>query len=164
MRYYVVGFMGSGKSYLSKLWAAKHNLSFYDLDELIEKKENNTIKNIFEEKGEQYFRAAESKVLQETIALQNTIIACGGGTACYNDNMQWMNHNGTTIFLDAPIQYLYNNIIKEKDKRPILANIPEAEVETFMQNKLDERLHYYASSAIILQHEDLNENGFLKVL
>jgi shikimate kinase len=164
MRYYLVGFMGSGKSYLGKLWAAKHHLSFYDLDTIIEEKENDTITNIFEQKGEQCFRAVESKTLQETITLQNTIIACGGGTACYNNNMQWMNENGTTIFLNANIENLYKNILQEKNKRPLLANITEADLEYFIQNKLDERLHYYALSKVILQQEDLNENGFLKIL
>jgi shikimate kinase len=156
--------MGSGKSYLGKLWASKNNLSFYDLDELIEQEENSSITNIFEQKGEQYFRALESKALQNTSILQNAIIACGGGTACFNDNMQWMNENGTTIFLNLSVQGLVNNVIVEKNKRPLLKNIPNTELEYFIQNKLEERLHYYASSEIILQQEDLNENGFIKVL
>jgi shikimate kinase len=164
MRYYLVGFMGSGKSYLGKLWAAKHHLSFYDLDTIIEEKENDTITNIFEQNGEQYFRAVESKTLQETINLQNTIIACGGGTACYNNNMQWMNENGTTIFLNANLENLYKNILQEKNKRPLLANITDAELEQFIQNKLDERLHYFALSKVILQQDDLNEGGFLKTI
>jgi shikimate kinase len=160
MRFYLVGFMGSGKSYLGKLWAAQQHLSFYDLDTLIEEKENDTITNIFEQKGEQYFRTVESKTLQETTSLQNTIIACGGGTPCFNDNMNWMNENGTTIFLNAKIGNLYKNILQEKNKRPLLANITDDELKYFIQNKLDKRLHYYASSKIILQQENLNEAGF----
>jgi shikimate kinase len=164
MRFYLVGFMGSGKSYLGKLWAAQQHLSFYDLDTLIEEKENDSIINIFEQKGEQYFRTVESKTLHETIALQNVIIACGGGTPCFNDNMNWMNAHGTTIFLHASIENLYKNILQEKLKRPLLANITDEALEHFIQNKLDERLHYYASSKIIIPQEDLNETGFKKVL
>ena len=164
MRYYLVGFMGSGKSYLGKLWAALHHLSFYDLDTLIEQKENSSIANIFEQKGEQYFRALESKILKKTETLENAIISCGGGTACFNNNMQWMKNNGTTIFLHASIENLLKNIVQEKLKRPLLANITEDNLEKFIQNKLDERLHYYAASNIILQQTDLNENGFIKVL
>ncbi len=164
MRFYLVGFMGSGKSYLGKLWATKYHLSFYDLDELIEQEENNSINNIFEQKSEQYFRTLESKALYKTTSLQNVIIACGGGTACFNDNMQWMNNNGTTVFLNATTANLFTNILKEKNKRPLLSNITVDALENYIQHKLDERLHFYASSKIILQEGDLNENGFLKIL
>jgi shikimate kinase len=74
--------------------------------------------------------------------------------------MQWMNAHGTTIFLHASMENLYKNILQEKNKRPLLANISDTELEYFIQNKLDERLHYYALSKIILQQKDLNEAGF----
>jgi shikimate kinase len=78
--------------------------------------------------------------------------------------MQWMNENGTTIFLNANLENLYKNILQEKNKRPLLANITDAELEQFIQNKLDERLHYFALSKVILQQDDLNEGGFLKTI
>ena len=170
MRIYLVGFMGSGKSYLGKLWAAANNLSFYDLDELIKQKENKIgnnnfqITDIFENKGEQYFRAIESQTLKETTQLNNAIIACGGGTACFNNNMTLMNENGTTVFLQATTDMLYKNLLPQKNKRPLLANINNNDLLAFIQQKLDERLHYYALSKVILNSEELNINGFQKIL
>ncbi|NJN78937.1 MAG: shikimate kinase [Saprospiraceae bacterium] len=98
MNIYLIGFMGSGKSFIGKQLSEQLNFEFCDLDERIETAKNQSIASIFENKGETYFRKLESTILQKTANLKNTIIATGGGTACFFDNMEWMNENGKTIF------------------------------------------------------------------
>ena len=164
MRIYLIGFMGSGKSYLGKLWATQNNLTFYDLDEMIEEIECNFIKEIFDKKGEEYFRKSEAEILRKTIKLENSIIACGGGTACFYDNINWMNENGTTVFLNPSNDILIKNLLPQKDKRPLLQNIHADELQNFIENKLRERLPFYKASKIMLDNDYLNDEGFKEIL
>jgi shikimate kinase len=78
--------------------------------------------------------------------------------------MQWMNNNGTTIYLNAPTIILYKNLLQEIEKRPLLSNITDTALETTIKNKLNERLPFYSLSKIVLQQKDLTETGFLEVL
>lgn len=155
--------MGAGKTYWGKLWANNYKYSFIDLDETIALKENESVASIFEKKGEEYFRKTESKILRKIIQ-QNTIIACGGGTACYNDNMRWMNENGTTIYLCRSIDELYNNLEEEKNERPLLRNVKENELYSFIEQKLNERSFFYNQSQLILKTEAMNINALDKIL
>ena len=164
MRIYLVGFMGSGKSFLGKLWAAQNNLSFYDLDEMIEEIECNYLKEIFDKKGEEYFRKSEAEILRKTIKIENCIIACGGGTPCYYDNINWINENGITVFLNPTIEILIKNLLPEKNKRPLLKNIDDDDLQNFIENKLAERTPFYSESKIILDNKNLNKEGFHEIL
>lgn len=163
MRIFLIGFMGSGKSYWGKLWAAANNLAFYDLDEVIEEEEQKSVLDIFEKKGEDYFRVKESTNLRTMSALDNCIIACGGGTACFYDNMDWMNENGFTIYLSATPNQLLETIMLEKDKRPLLKKINEAELLFFISQKLDERIPFYRQAKLTLHVEDLNEQSLKEI-
>ncbi len=160
MRIYLVGFMGVGKSYLGKIWAKENNLKFCDLDEIIAQEEKMTIAEIFEKNGENYFRQKEKETLLKTLTFQNTIIACGGGTPCFFDNINWMRKNGTVIFLNETVEKILLNITNDKQVRPLLENLNEAEKFTFIQNKLAERLPFYIQSHIILSTEQLHTNAF----
>ncbi len=160
MRIFLIGFMGSGKSFLGKIWAEENNLLFYDLDKLIEEAEQDTIANIFSIKGESYFREKEAMILKKTISLENSIIACGGGTACFYDNMQWMNKNGTTVFLNQTIDYLVQHLMKDKNHRPLIASLNENDLRKYIHTKLEERLPFYNQSEIILHTDKLNAFGF----
>jgi shikimate kinase len=111
---FLIGFMGTGKTHWGKIWAAKTGLPFFDLDDVIEEQENKTIAAIFEQDGESYFRQRETAVLQSFSGYQNSIISCGGGTACFNNNMQWMNDNGTTVYLSATAADIIKRVIDER--------------------------------------------------
>ncbi len=160
MRYYLTGFMGSGKSYLGMLWAADNGFAFYDLDHLIEAEERMTVNDIFFKNGEAYFREKEAAVLRNTEILDNCIIACGGGTACYFDNMDWMNKNGTSIFLDETADNIYHHVINDKKPRPLLLIHSGISLKEFIQNKLAERKPFYEKASIILPASQLHRNGF----
>ena len=156
---FLIGFMGSGKTYWGKIWAEKNGLAFYDLDEEIEKKNGKTIAAIFEKEGEEYFRQIETEVLHTFSEKQNCIIACGGGAACFNENRQWMNVNGTTVYLSATLQYIFNHVIDGQHKRPLIKKLNQAELLFFIQQKLKEREPFYNQAKFILPVTELNENS-----
>lgn len=151
MRIFLVGFMGSGKTHWGKLWSSQHNLSFIDLDDLIEEQQGKTIRSIFEEKGEEYFRKIESEVLHSLKNKENIIVASGGGTPCFHNNIKWMNENGTTVYLKATPAQLAQRLIKEKQKRPVIMNTSDDKLEEFIAGKLKDRESFYEQAELILE-------------
>ena len=156
MNFFLIGFMGSGKTYWGKIWAAQMGLTFYDLDEIIEIEYGKTIAAIFEKEGEDYFRKIETIALHSFTQKKNCIVACGGGTACFNDNIHWMNKSGTTVYLSATAQYIFNRVFEEKDKRPLISKLNQAELLFFVEQKLKERESFYNKAKLILSAENLN--------
>ena len=94
---------GSGKSSWGKKLANALQYSFVDLDKLIEQREELSIEEIFNEKGEEYFRNLEQKYLLETVVMNHVVISCGGGTPCYHNNMDLINANGISFYLNGAI-------------------------------------------------------------
>ena len=164
MRIFLIGFMGSGKTHWGKIWAEKYKYDFFDLDEQVERREQRTIVEIFEKSGEDIFRLMETKMLRDLSRNEHCIISCGGGTPCFHDNMQWMNEKGSTVYLSAPAGYLFENIVKEKDQRPLVKTVNEAELLFFTEQKLKQRLPFYEKANIILPVEELSEESFEKIL
>lgn len=152
---FLIGFMGSGKTYWGSRWAAKYELPFIDLDKLVEQRENKTITALFEDKGEEYFRKVETSCLKTFSGNQSFIMACGGGAPCFNNNMQWMNEQGSTIYLSAAPKFLCERLIDEKDKRPLLKDLHPAELLSFIEMKLKEREAVYQQAKIILPAAEL---------
>ena len=94
---FLIGFMGCGKTYWGKKWAEISELEFYDVDDLVEAMQGKSAAEIFAEDGEDYFRELETLALKSLSTKNNFIAACGGGTPCFNDNITWMNQNGTCL-------------------------------------------------------------------
>ena len=109
-RIHLIGFMGSGKSYLGKQLAKELQWNFIDLDTYLENKEAKTITQIFEEGGEALFRQLERDYLTATGDFEKTVIATGGGCPCFYDNMEWMDVSGQTVYLKTPVSILVNRI------------------------------------------------------
>src|SRR6266850_347126 len=121
MRIFLIGFMGSGKTHWGKQLAQRLKLPFYDLDEEIQAGEKKTIPQIFSEKGEEYFRMLEKELLEDIIGdHQSLVISCGGGTPCFFNNIDMMKKHGTVVWLNTAINVLYDRLVKEKAKRPLL--------------------------------------------
>jgi shikimate kinase len=156
---FLIGFMGSGKTYWGKIWAQQMGIAFYDLDEVIEKEQGRSIAAIFEKDGEDQFRKMETSALQAFAETENCIIACGGGAACFNDNITWMNEHGTTVYLSATPQYIFDRVLDDKDKRPLINKHNEAELFFFIEQKLKEREPFYNQATIILPVTELNEDS-----
>lgn len=164
MRFFLLGFMGAGKTFWGRQWATVNAISFYDLDEIIETKECRPVSDIFEKNGEDYFRQKEAIALRSLLDIDNCIIACGGGTPCFYDNLEWMNKNGTTISLIAGADFILDNVKKEDGKRPLFKNLNEEEVLLFIKKKLEERMPFYTSADFIFKAEDLDIHSLDVVL
>ena len=156
---FLIGFMGSGKTYWGKKWAQQYNLDFYDLDEVIEKLQKKTVTKIFEKEGEKYFRQIETVALKTFSGKANCIVACGGGTPCFNHNMQWMNENGYTVYLQATPQFIYDRVFEEKNKRPLISKLNQGELFFFIEQKLKERESFYNQAKLVLPVEELNNDS-----
>src|SRR6476620_3320016 len=102
MKVFLIGFMGSGKTTIGKKLANYLKYEFIDLDKFIEARAGMTIVDYFAAHGEEEFRKMERDVLQTTHYPDNVIIATGGGTPTYDDNMEWMNENGKVAYLSLP--------------------------------------------------------------
>ena len=156
--------MGSGKSYWGKVWSEVSGMKFFDVDELIEKQEQKTIADIFETKGEAYFREKESIILKSVAQYDHCIIATGGGAACHDDNLNWMNQHGKTVYLKASPFKLFENINTEIDQRPLFKNINKAEILFFIEQKLKERTVFYEAAQLILPISEINESTITEII
>ena len=164
MRIFLLGFMGTGKSHWGKQWAEVNNLQFHDIDALIEADEQASVVDIFEKAGEDYFRVKEASILRDMIKYDNCVISCGGGAPCFYENMQWMNEQGMTVYLSASPAYILQNVLEEKEKRPIIKHINEAELLFFIEQKLKERIPFYSQANITLDAETLDANSLTAVI
>ncbi|MBI1184037.1 AAA family ATPase [bacterium] len=153
MNIYLIGFMGSGKSTYAGRLAKQLGFDVLDLDKRIEEQYQRTISSWFEEDNEEGFREAETAVLHSTKELKSTIIACGGGTPCFNGNMEWMNQNGFTVYLKLLENQLVKRLKNAKDERPLLADVEEDELHLFVHEKLTERSRFYAQATLVIQPE-----------
>lgn len=159
MRIFLIGFMGSGKSYTGKKLAHLLDYPFVDLDDWIEKEAGKTITKIFAEEGEEVFRKTEKKALHDMNQFKNVVVATGGGVPCFFDNINWMNQQGLTIFLDTPVEILISRLIAEKDHRPLLKQLPDREaLKSYIEQKLEARSPYYQQAWVIFQQQSLQEN------
>ncbi|MCE7066026.1 shikimate kinase [Dyadobacter sp. CY326] len=148
----LVGMMSSGKSTLGKKLARLLGYRFLDLDKLIEKDQKTDIPSLFAQKGEPYFREIESRVLKELGAQEGIVLASGGGTPCFHDNMNFIKNLGISVFLDVPAVNLARRIRNHgKDDRPVLSGAES--LEATLQAKIEERLPYYEQADIVVKGE-----------
>lgn len=141
--------MGSGKSHVSKILSEKLNFKLIDLDKEISKRNKMTIPEIFDKKGEIYFRKLERESLEEILASEkNVILSLGGGTPVYYNNMEIINHNSKSVFLRASVATLAERLSKQKEKRPLIANIADKNLAEFIAKHLFERNDFYNKAQI----------------
>ncbi len=131
---YLVGFMGSGKSTVGKIVSKKTGMDFIDVDQLIEEKERKKIREIFKEKGEQYFRAKEKETLNEITSKKNLVVSTGGGLGADAENMKKMKQTGLVIWLDASIKTILERTKNDTD-RPLLQQPYEKIKKLFEERK-----------------------------
>ena len=119
MRIVLIGPMGSGKSSIGKILAKKIDFKFIDTDKLIEIQEGTKIKEIFNSKGESYFRDLEVEVLEETLTAQIAVIATGGGIVEREKNRLLLENEKNVFFLNSSVKRQFERT-KDSDKRPLL--------------------------------------------
>ncbi len=144
MKYFLVGYMACGKTRMGREMAAEKGMRFIDLDAYIADRERRSIPEIFAEEGEEKFRKLETRYLHEVCELyESFVMSTGGGAACFNGNMEYMNECGHTIFLDTPVDTIAERLIRGKHKRPIVSKLSDEEIRRFVGRHLGERRVYY---------------------
>lgn len=143
-RILLVGFMAAGKTTLGKALAKDLGLQFIDLDLYIESRYHATVSQIFAERGEEGFRQIERNMLHEVAEFEDVVIATGGGTPCFFDNMEYMNAQGTTVFLDASVDVIFTRLTIARTQRPLVAGKTDEELRSYITETLNRRLPYYS--------------------
>ncbi len=148
MRIFLIGFMGSGKTFIGRRLAQVLRVPFIDLDAYIEQRTGQRIAQLFVQIGEAGFRQIERDALQH-LPKGDAVVATGGGTPCFFDNMAQMNAQGLTIFLEVPVDVLVKRLLNERAHRPLLQQLPDEQaLASFVAEKLTERGKWYARAQL----------------
>lgn len=143
-RIILIGFMGAGKTTLGRALSKDLGLQFIDLDAYIEMRYHKTVSQLFDEFKEEGFRKIEQRMLHEVSEIEDVIIAAGGGTPCFFDNMDYMNEKADTVYLKATPKVLLERLSIAKSKRPLLKDLTEKEMEQYIEEQLLRREPYYS--------------------
>ncbi len=163
--FFLLGFMGCGKSYWSQKLAHQLDLQAIDLDTYIEEVEGRTIATIFAEQGEAIFREIEKQHLRLLpVGESRTIIALGGGTPCFFDNMAYANEIGTTIYLRTSTDILVDRLWHNSENRPLLQGKSKAALRLFIEQKVAERQQYYEQATYIMDVNEETEQQLLAIM
>lgn len=150
-RIYLIGMMGCGKSYWGKRLAEKSGRQFIDLDRLIEIESGTSIAHKFKNDSEGNFREWECRTLKKTVQFSQAIIATGGGTPCFYDNLEWMKKNGAVMYLRTPVSLLAERLKDELHLRPLLTGITVHNLEAHLENLLKTRERYYLQADVVIE-------------
>lgn len=153
MKISLLGYMGSGKSTLGRELAAKLELPFKDLDQLIADRYQASVSELILNKGELFFRKVEREILEEVLREPNFVLALGGGTPCYYDNMELLNRNSLTVYLERSIADLYTTLAEDRVERPLIAHLADADLKEFIAKHLFERREFYEKAIFKLKQE-----------
>jgi shikimate kinase len=145
MRIYLVGYMGTGKSYLGKMLSERLGFPYFDTDAIIEAQKKKMISQIFSEEGEEAFRLYEKEAIR-SFDMENAVVSCGGGLPCFHDNMENMLEDGIVIWIKSSVQDIIERIGKDKE-RPLL-NMEDKELTSFIKKHLKSRKKYYSKSQV----------------
>ncbi len=148
--------MGCGKTHWGRELSQKLQIPFFDLDSLIEEREGKSITAIFAEMGEEYFRMLEKDVLYLiTESHESFVMATGGGTPCFFNNIDYMKSRGTAVWINTSVDSLHSRLVKEKEKRPLISSISDDELRGYIIKKYADRKIFYQQAQVILNEEDV---------
>ncbi|MCD8290891.1 MAG: shikimate kinase [Prevotella sp.] len=162
-RIIIVGYMGAGKTTVGKALSKELGVQFYDLDWYIEARMRKTIPQLFAERGEDGFRKVEHNILHEVAEFEDVVISCGGGTPCFFDNMDYMNAQGETVYLQSTPDVLYQHLKMGKVERPLLKNKTPEEMKAFIAEQLAAREPYYLKAKHVLDVTLLENYSKIKI-
>lgn len=153
----LIGYMGAGKTSVGKVLARKLGMQFYDLDWYIEERYRKKICDIFAEKGEDGFRNIERNMLHEVAEFEGVVLALGGGTPCFFDNMDYLNQCGTTVFLDASPSTIVQHLKISHTVRPLLRDKQGDELLDFISTQIGQRMPYYSKAQHVVNVDILDD-------
>jgi shikimate kinase len=144
MKLFLIGLLGSGKSFLGKELAQQLKLPFIDLDDVLESQERMKVSEIFSAKGEAHFRKMEATALRNQSEQKEFVMATGGGTPCFHDNLSFINQAGISVFLNTPISEIVKRLQgAERKSRPLLANVSDDQLQPTLEAMLQSRMQFY---------------------
>lgn len=146
--------MGAGKSTIGKKLAKAIGYQLIDSDKEISNQEGISISQLFETKGEAYFRQKEKEFINQLVGSENCIIATGGGLPIFNNLMEELNQKGITVYLRIKPSTILLRLKEGQKKRPLIANLNEEQLESFITEKLVERESIYLKAHLIIDEPD----------
>jgi shikimate kinase len=164
MLIFLIGFMGSGKTTTGRMLAGSLQYDFADLDQLIEEHEGIPITEIFARKGEDHFRKTEAEVLDSLVGRERLVVACGGGTACFHDNMQKMKSAGITLYIKVSPALLARRLATQHSTRPLVAGMQGDRLKNHIRKLLAGREGWYRQSHIIYDADKFNLQEVLDLI
>jgi shikimate kinase len=163
MKIFLIGFMGSGKTHWGRLLSEKLGIRFFDLDEQIVEHAEKSIPEIFSTQGEEIFRLMEKDVLHIiTESHDSFVMACGGGSPCYFNNIEYMNESGTTVWINVPLETLFERLVQEKDKRPLIKDLSDEQLNGFISKKFSDRRIYYEQATVAVDEEPVQLESLIE--
>ncbi|MBD5355901.1 MAG: shikimate kinase [Bacteroides sp.] len=154
---FIIGYMGCGKTTFGKALSEVTGLRFIDLDEFIEKTQNASITEIFNKHGEEGFRKIEREMLIEVAQNNDTIVACGGGTPCFFNNMEIINSLGVSLWLQTTHDRLFARLKAQNAQRPLVAGRSDDEIRDIISRQLTLRAPFYSRAHIVWQGDRLED-------
>lgn len=168
MKIFLTGYMGSGKSVVGKILAEELDYSFIDLDDQIALIEEKSVPEIFNSRGELFFRKLETEVLKDVIEEPSSlVVSLGGGTPCYGNNLELIKkvEEAKTVYLKGSVGFLTNRLFNETETRPVISHLHSNEaLEDFIRKHLFERSYYYNQADIIIDVENKSPEIIVKEL
>ncbi len=155
MRVFLIGFMGSGKTTVGKRLAVSSGLAFLDLDQQVEIKYHFSVPHIFEQFGEEVFRKLEGSCLSHLDSLDELVVATGGGTPCFGDNLSRMKKMGPTVYLKVPLDVLAGRLEQSRINRPLLAGLQGGEVMERVATLMQQREAWYEQADYVVETGNL---------
>ena len=149
--------MTSGKSTVGGILAQKLGFDFVDLDDWIEADTKLSITNYFKKFGEDTFRLREKEILEKSLHLIKYVIATGGGTPCFFDNIKMINEKAISIYIKVPPETIFGRLKKEKASRPLVAKLSESKLKDYVFKNLEERTPFYEQATHIFELKNENK-------
>ena len=156
--------MGAGKTTAARRLANRLGWEVVDTDDMFEEKYKISVCDFFNKYDEALYRKLESEVLKSTESLTRVVVSTGGGTACYFDNIDWMNQHGLTVFMRISPEAAADRILNSKRKRPLTENKTKEELTEYIRQHYASRMPFYEQAQITVKSEDFDLDGFLELI
>lgn len=154
---FLIGYMGCGKTTLGRALGRATGRAFYDLDFCIEQRFRCTVGQLFAARGESGFRAVEAAMLREVGEYDGAVIACGGGTPCFGDNMDYMLGRGDVVWLRADPARICSRLAESRSRRPLLAGLDDGELMAYVARHMSEREPFYSRAHRVFDSTELED-------